>query len=318
MHRRPPPMLRLMLPLLVLAWAGSGMAAEKTVLVLLSKEQPEYQEVANSLRQTLAQQAGLGVEVNVAALADGVRRLTENADAPPSMVVTVGTHAAKLTALQHGSVPILHTLLPRQAYLELARGRGQDRTRRHTAIYVDQPLRRQLNLVGFALPEHTRVAAILGPATAALEGELVGAARDRDLDLHVRRLTSPTDLIPLLSEALEESDVLLSLPDPMVFNSGTLHHLLIATYHHKVPVVGFSRAFVEAGALLAVYSTPAQTGRQAAEIVRQALQAPARPLPPPQYPKYFAVAVNRRVAASLGLDIPDEQTLLNRLQDHPE
>lgn len=318
MHHRRFSLFRLMLHLLLLAWVGTGMAAEKTVLVLLSKEQPEYQEVANSLRQTLAQQAGQGIEVNVATLPDGVRRLTENTDALPGMIVTVGTQAAKLTALQHASVPILHTLLPRQAYLDLARERTQDRARRHTAIYVDQPLRRQLNLVGFALPEHTRVAVILGPTTASLENELVTAARDRDLDLQARHLPSSTELIPLLNEVLEESDVLLSLPDPMVFNSSTLHHLLIATYHRKVPVMGFSRAFVEAGALLAVYSTPAQTGRQAAEIVRQALQAPVRPLPPPQYPKYFAVAVNRRVAASLGLDIPDEQTLLNRLQDHPE
>ena len=119
-----------------------------------------------------------------------------------------------------------------------------------------------------------------------------------------------------MRDLLENSDVLLSLPDPLVFNSGTIHHLLVATYHQKIPVIGFSRAFVEAGALLAVYSTPAQTGRQAAEIVQQVLRTPVRALPPPQYPKYFAIAVNRRVAASLGLEVPDEQTLLNRLLGH--
>lgn len=308
----------LQLILVVLAWQAFGacLAADRNVLVLLARDQAEYQEVAASLRQTLAQ-AGQSIQVDVVTLTEGARRLSEGAEAP-DMIVTVGTQAAKLTALQHASMPILHTLLPRQAYLDLARGRSQDRTRRHTAIYIDQPLRRQLNLVGFALPEHTRVAVILGPTTAPLENELVTAARDRDLDLQVRHLSAPTELIPLLNKVLEESDVLLSLPDPMVFNSGTLHHLLIATYHRRVPVVGFSRAFVEAGALLAVYSTPAQTGRQAAEIVQQTLRKPARTLPPPQYPKYFAVAVNRRVAASLGLDIPDEQALLNRLQDHPE
>ncbi len=310
--------LRIVLCLLILAGAGTGTAAEKNVLVLLSKEQPEYQEVADSLRQTLAQQTGQSIELSVAALPEGVRRLTEGGDTVPDMIVTVGTQAAKLTALQHVSVPILHTLLPRQTYLELARERSQDRTRRHTAIYIDQPLRRQLNLIGFALPDHSHIAVILGPATASLDNELITAARDRDLDPQVRHLSSPTELIPLLREVLEKSDVLLALPDPMVFNSDTLYHLLIATYHRKVPVVGFSRAFVEAGALLAVYSTPAQTGRQAAEIVRQTLRNPARALPTPQYPKYFTVAVNRRVAVSLGIDVPDEQTLLNRLQDHPE
>lgn len=299
-----------------LAWQASGscLAADKTVLVLLAREQPEYQEVAASLRQSLA---GQSVQVQVATPKEGARRLSEGTDMP-DMIVSVGAQAARLTALQNASVPVLHTLLPRQSYLELVRDRDPNRARRQTAVYLDQPLRRQLNLIGFALPEHSRIAVILGTATAALEPELVTAARDRDLELRAHRLSNPQELIPLLRDALEDSDVLLSLPDPQVFNSGTIHHLLVATYHRKVPVVGFSRAFVEAGALLAVYSTPAQTGRQAAEIVQQALRTPTRALPPPQYPKYFAVAVNRRVAASLGLELADEHALLNRLQGQPE
>ncbi|MBI3574549.1 MAG: hypothetical protein HY083_02675 [Gammaproteobacteria bacterium] len=308
--------LKLVLAVLAGQAFGVCLAADKNVLVLLAREQPEYREVAAGLRQTLAQ-AGQSIQVHVVTLPEGVRRLSEGVETP-DMIVTVGAQAARLTALQHTSVPVLHTLLPRQSYLELARDRSHDRTRRHTAIYLDQPLRRQLNLIGFALPEHTRVAAILGPATMALETELATAARDRDLRLQTGHLSEPQELIPLLRDLLENSDVLLSLPDPLVFNSGTIHHLLVATYHRKIPVVGFSRAFVGAGALLAVYSTPAQTGQQAAEIVQQALRAPARALPPPQYPKYFAIAVNRRVAASLGLEVPDEQTLLNRLLDHSE
>ena len=316
--RIPRPLLKAILLLLGALVTATGIAAEKNVLVLLSKEQAEYQEVAGSLRQTLSQLSGQSIEVHIAALPDGARRLDDGTHPPPDMIVTVGTQAARLTALQRTSVPVLHTLLPRQAYLELVRDRSHDRTRRHTAIYLDQPLRRQLNLIGFALPEHTRVAAILGPATMALETDLATAARDRDLRLQTGHLSEPQELIPLLRDLLENSDVLLSLPDPLVFNSGTIHHLLVATYHQKIPVIGFSRAFVEAGALLAVYSTPAQTGRQAAEIVQQVLRTPVRALPPPQYPKYFAIAVNRRVAASLGLEVPDEQTLLNRLLGHSE
>lgn len=291
---------------------GYGHSADKIVLVLLSKEQAEYQEVAENISRTLAQKPG--VETRILPLTRFEQRFIT--ELPLDMLVTVGAQAARQVARLNPQVPVLYTLLPRQTYLELER--TENRVRRRTAIYLDQPLRRQLNLIGLALPEHTRVATILGPTTATLETELAIAARDRDLHLQTRRLSNSQELIPLLREVLEESDVLLSLPDWQIFNSGTIHHLLIATYHRKVPVVGFSRAFVEAGALLAVYSGPAQTGRQAAEIVQQALRAPARPLPPPQYPKYFTVAVNRRVAASLGIDVPDEQTLLNRLQEQPE
>jgi len=307
-------LLHVLLLLLVALGTVSAAAADRNVLVLLSKEQPEYREVAESLRRTLAE-SGPSVRVRVAIPPEGLR---PSELAGTDMIVTVGAQAARLAAARRGAVPMLHTLLPRQSYLELARDGTHERPRRHTAIYLDQPLRRQLNLIGFALPERTRVAVMLGPATTPLEDELATAARDRDLDLRIQRLTNAEELVPLLREALEDSDVLLALPDPMVFNRDTVHHLLIAAYHRRVPVVGFSRGVVEAGALLAVYSTPAQTGRQAAEIVRQALRAPARPLPPPQYTKYFAVAVNRRVAASLGLELPDEKTLLNRLQDQPE
>lgn len=314
----PRPLLKTILLLLGILVTATGVAAEKNILVLLSREQAEYQEVADSLRQTLTQLSGQSIAVHVAALPDGARRLADGANPPPDMIVAVGTQASRLTAPQSSSIPVLHALLPRQTYLELARDRNHDRARRHTAIYLDQPLRRQLNLIGFALPEHTRIAAILGPATMALEAELATAARDRDLHLQTGHLSEPQELIPLLRDVLENSDVLLALPDPLVFNSDTIHHLLVTTYHRKIPVIGFSRAFVEAGALLAVYSTPAQTGRQAAEIVQQALRAPARALPPPQYPKYFTIAVNRRVAASLGLEVPDEQILLNRLLGHSE
>lgn len=307
-----------LLLLVAILATDSTVAADKNVLVLLSKEQQEYQEVATSLRQILERPDGQPIRLHVVALPEGARRLTDDSKTAPDMIVTVGAQAARLTALQRTTVPVLYTLLPRQSYLELTRNRSHERIRRHSAIYLDQPLRRQLNLIGFALPEHSRIVAVLGPSTAALEDELAVAARDRDIDLRVQRLTVSEELIPLLRETIEEGDVLLSLPDPAVFNSNTIHHLLIASYHRKVPVVGFSRGFIEAGALLAVYSTPTQAGHQAAEVVRQALRTPGRSLPSPQYPKYFTVAVNRRVAASLGIEVPDEKVLLDRLQDHPE
>lgn len=312
LHRGLAPILNVALLLFSLLAVSHSHAADKVVLILISKEQTEYQEVADGIRHALAQNPG--IETRILPLTRLEQRYIT--DAPLNMIVTVGAQAARQVTRIDPKVPVLHTLLPRQTYLELER--SEDRVRRHTAIYLDQPLRRQLNLIGIALPEHSRVATILGPATAGLEAELVTAARDRDLRLQIRRMPSSQDLIPLLREVLEESDVLLSLPDWQIFNSGTIHHLLVATYHQKIPVVGFSRAFVEAGAMLAVYSSPAQTGRQAAEIIQLALRTPTRSLPPPQYPKYFTVAVNRRVAASLGIDVPDEQTLLNRLQEQPE
>jgi hypothetical protein len=69
---------------------------------------------------------------------------------------------------------------------------------------------------------------------------------------------------------------------------------------------------VSAGALLAVFSTPAQIGRQLGEEL-VALAEESGPLPPPRHPRYFSVEVNARVARSLGLTVPSAAVLERRL-----
>jgi hypothetical protein len=49
-------------------------------------------------------------------------------------------------------------------------------------------------------------------------------------------------------------------PIRVVFNSQTAGSILTAAYRRQVPLTGFSPAYVKAGALLALYSTPAQVG----------------------------------------------------------
>jgi ABC-type uncharacterized transport system substrate-binding protein len=62
-----------------------------------------------------------------------------------------------------------------------------------------------------------------------------------------------------------------------------------------------------------LHSSPAQSGRQAAEWVGGALQGPTLRLPPPGHPAYSSVSVNEQVARSLGLTLPSETELEKRL-----
>jgi len=80
-------------------------------------------------------------------------------------------------------------------------------------------------------------------------------------------------------------------------------------------VLAFSQSYVNAGATLGIYSTPEQLGREAAELAGAALAAPGTELPAPHYPRYFSVQVNQHVARSLGLAIPDAQSLLLRMAE---
>ena len=107
--------------------------------------------------------------------------------------------------------------------------------------------------------------------------------------------------------------MLLTLPDPVVLNSKTVQSVLLTAYMRKIPVVSYSPAYVRAGALMAVNSSPAELGRHVAEKLVDLDSRNYWNLDKPEYPKYFSVALNERVARSLGIVIPNADTAKNML-----
>jgi ABC-type uncharacterized transport system substrate-binding protein len=119
-------------------------------------------------------------------------------------------------------------------------------------------------------------------------------------------------LFPQLKKVLADADVLLALADQQVFNPQTIQNILLASFRAQVPMVGFSPAYVRAGALLAIFSTPEQIGRQSAALAKDVLQGKGLPATP-LYPSNFSVMVNDHVARSLGLSL-EPSTLTARLK----
>ncbi|MEW6163897.1 MAG: ABC transporter substrate binding protein [Pseudomonadota bacterium] len=287
----------------------SARAAE--VWVVLAEDTGAYAEAGAVLRAELR---------GAARVKDGVASAVLQEDAgPPALVVTVGVAAFERSlkwlsdrGAAWSGVPVLATLLPRASYEALA-GVGAARYRPLSAVVLDQPLARQMALLRRALPERSRVGVLLGPETRRQLGEL-----DRQARVHGLRLVPapsvdrPEEIYPSLREALANADVLLALPDPAVYNGATLQNILLTSYRARVPLVAFSAAYVRAGALLAVYSTPVQVAGQAAGIARDVLAG--RNLTAVQTPREFAVAANTRVAASLGLHLDDAAAIAEDLR----
>ena len=182
-----------------------------------------------------------------------------------------------------------------------------------SAIYLDQPLPRQLSLIRTILPRTDNVGILLGPSTQQQGPALSETARQLGFNPQLEYVGNERELVPGLRRTLNDSGVLLALPDPLVYNRETAQTILLTSYRHEKPVIGFSQAYVKAGALAAVFSSPAQIARQAAEIVREALSAQKIMLPEAQYPKYFSVDANPQVARSLGLNFEEESAIHEKL-----
>ena len=310
--------LRRMLPRLrglglaaALALAASTASAQ--VLVVLSDTSTIYREAADELQARLAPLRGGHLSVDRATVSE-LSASPERTFEGYELIVTVGLAAAQrmLAADGHEAArATLSLLVPRRAFEDLVKPDAGSARRQVSAIYLDQPISRQLDLIALAMRAGTRVGVLFGPTSVGLANELREAARVRGLTVKRADVAQAGDLYPALQKVLRESDVLLALADPVALNASTIRGILVTSYREGVPVMGFSQALVDAGAVLAVYSTARQQGREGAEIAARVLRGER--LPPAGYPLYFTVGVNFNAARGLGVAIDNEATLAAEL-----
>jgi hypothetical protein len=281
--------------LCLMTYGSSWAAATVSVWVALSEVGGAHTEAAQALRAELERSPVPRIEWQVAHWSHFASSKPE-----PHLVVAIGATALRamqeLFADDATPPPLLSLLVPRFAFERIADS-GRLRAGTLSAVFLDQPPARQLDLIRLALPEVRNLGMLVGAESRAHVGAFEKAAKERGISVVVAQAETER-LFATLQAMLPEVDGLLAVPDPAIFNSQTAANILMAAYRRQLPLIGFSPAYVKAGALLAVYSTPLQMGTRGGEMLRQALAG--RTLPPPQWPVDFVVSVNQDVARSLG------------------
>lgn len=178
-----------------------------------------------------------------------------------------------------------------------------------TALYRDQPLTRQLQLAKLLLPNLRRVAIIHGHRKLSQTNAVL--EQSSKLQIQTLDIEEKIDWPKYLSQLMQDNDVLLGVDDMSVYNSDTIRSVLLTTYRHGKFLIGPGRTFVNAGSLASCYTASDQYLKQLTDMVSGLLRT--QKIPAPQYPRTFRVALNPRVATSLGLTVQDENTLTARL-----
>lgn len=281
------------------------------VLVLLSETGGAYGELVDSLRERIDPER---LHLQTRRVPDGAGELARLLNERPALVVPVGIRATALVLRAAGDLPVLSLLVPQNSYAKLLADAGTDGNGNRSAIYLDQPLARHLDLLQIILPKVRRLSVLAGPESAPQIPELQRLSETRGLQLISETVAEGGNPVPSLRRLMDRAGVLLALPDPDVFNRTSLQAILLTTYRSNVPVLGFSRAYVNAGALAAVHSTARHIGAQAGEWIAELADHPEWRLGVPRHPVYYAVSVNAQVAHSLGISVASEMELLERLR----
>lgn len=298
---------------LLLLFALPALSEPPTILLIKSGTAAVYQEVSTSIRTALENHCPecASYQVKTISLEDGPNDQLNAHHSDTVLIVTIGVSAARLITESDQSIPRLYTLIPRTAADSMGLVESAPTA---SVLYLDQPIRRQLNLVKLITSKNQVLGVLFGPTTAGSRALLESAAGDLGIPLQTDMAEVENEIGPALKNLLDHSDIILALPDPLIYNRNTIFNILLSSYHHRVPLIGFSASYVKAGAMLAVHSTPQQIGMHISEIIQQFIKNAGEYLPDSEYPRYFSIEVNPSVADSLDINLPDADELQQHLK----
>lgn len=261
--------------------------------------------VARQAAELLAQEAGMAgwqtSEVSIAGL--GPAQVEGK-----QILVAFGTRAFAAAVRQAGGRPVIAGLVAQSSLEEIGPMAGE----RWSAVLLDHPAERWINLIQAAFPGVQQVGMLIGANNQKSARLMERKMAERRITLSLEVIASTEEVVPAIERLIPRMGVLLAMPDPLAHNRNTVQPLLLTTYRAGIPVVAYSESYQQAGAVLALYSTVPQIVTQVVESLQQVREG--KSLPNLQAPRYFTVGVNAAVARSLGLSLPSSNDLAGRLR----
>ncbi|QXI36901.1 ABC transporter substrate-binding protein [Pseudomonas xantholysinigenes] len=281
-------MLRLLRLVLLCLWPWGSLAASE-ILLVGGEDQPGIRSFATALEQRRPQDQ---VRFQTVAQLPSPGRLK-----PDVRVILLDAQALEWRLAETAGPQALALRVSRvQAEQRL----GKSRPGFLSLLWSDPPLERQLRLARYLLPEARRIGVLYGEHSRFLLDELRQAAQSLGLEVIAQDWPDLRDSRPL-QHLLNNSDVLLGLDDPELYNSKSAKNLLLSSYGRQMALIGPNAGFVRAGALASSYSDQDDW----LTVLDQLLEQPPARWPRSLYPMHFGVSGNQQVARALGLDTID-------------
>lgn len=220
-------------------------------------------------------------------------------------VIATGVAGCEIAIDVQLQVPVVCVFLTAEKFQSIVEKQPIQVQANLTAIVIDQPVVRQAAVAKKVYPALSRF--------AVLSQSIVTKSQIENDDISVSAYRAGKALAPQLSEVTIPLDALIATPETAIYNRSTLRTVLLTAYGYGKPVVGYSRAYVKAGALITAYSTPDQVFRHIAEMPDidmggSLAEADTKELAIIGFknvhvlsPKYFSIVDNPSVAKSLGL-----------------
>jgi len=262
--------------------------AHAAIVVAYESGVDAYVEALAGMEAGLDAHSARAIDVHAAGGLGALERALASPDA--RLVITVGSRALAEVQSRHPAAPVLATMV--------LHGGGEAPAGR---LEVEVGLAAQLEAIHTLLPRAQRVGIIRDPARSRYTTEMLESrARKLGFTAVVVECGGAAQLLKAVTSLKGKVDVLLCFPDPELYNAVTIKPLILASIDLRLPVVGFSPAFVRAGAAVGIYADYREVGRQTAAMAGRYLRGEERL--GKEEPFKVRVSINQRVARLLGVE----------------
>ncbi|MEW6602624.1 MAG: ABC transporter substrate binding protein [Nitrospirota bacterium] len=180
-----------------------------------------------------------------------------------------------------------------------------------TGINMDIPPDRQISIISQAFPGVKEIGLLYNPKNRRAFVEKARASvESRGMKLIANEVINSRKVPSRLDMMTGEIGVYWMLPDIDIITPETVEILFLYSIKNRVPVVTFSKKYLEMGAVMSLEVDSYDIGAQAADILGQILAGKEAGNIPLGSAKKINITINQRTAQKLGLEIGSE--ILNR------
>ena len=269
---------------------SSSFAVAADMVIVRSADLKPYKDASRGFRDAC------GCDVRETVLRDGESAKTILSDRS-ALVVAVGTAAFNKVRSHPGQQIVYLMVMPSEVPSALEQN--------ISGVGMDPSPAAYFAAMNETVPRAKRVGLLYDPKqTGPFVREAQHAAKTAGMELVVRPVEDLAGMPSALDSLRGKADIIWMLPDPTVVTPETVELLLRFSFEHTVPVISFSRKYVEMGAVASLDVDPYDMGAQAAGIASRLSAGAAGPIREPA--RVTRLVINMHVAKKMGLFIREE------------
>lgn len=175
-----------------------------------------------------------------------------------------------------------------------------------TGATLDIPTYKQFHYFQRVVGEIKRMGVIYSSETESIIAEARTAARNLGIELITLKVNNERDVPRAIDSLCNVADALWSVADHTIYTPQSTKHIILQTLRHRLPMMGFSQALVEAGGLFTLDFDFKDIGRQAGEIAIKVLVGQSPGSIPVTTPGVIYFKYNEKTAGRIKVEIPED------------